>query len=328
VIQQCYASLKSNFAKVSVAVGLIANANSMFATAIVGDAPIKGNPQIEMGEPSQSNTSIIISRKQYVISWNYALRTPEWVAWTLGSDSLGSTPRTNVFRLDHDLEEALVDQNQKSVEPNDYKGSCLDRGHQVASSDRTHSKTDNQATFFMSNMIPQSAYLNRHTWASLERFLQRQVKDNALQFQIYAGTIPDSKQRAIGPDEDILVPAANFKIAVIEPDKRNRGKKEQYKFFVVNFPNVTSKGTNPVTDHKQACLDSEHTMKIADTNKEAYWREYLSNLTQVEHDSGIDFSFLKSGHEMTEDEVDALISEDKSKPTTDSPAPTTEDEDH
>jgi DNA/RNA endonuclease G (NUC1) len=283
--------------------------DATYGGVVVGDTPIDDNPQVVLGLPSSGNeSSITVSRKQYVLSWNFDKRIPEWVAWSLNKRQLGDVTRSNVFRLDRDLDEALADQELDSVGPNDYKGSCLDRGHQVPSGDRTARDLDNEATFLMSNIMPQSAYLNRRTWVSLERFLRRQVLENNQVIQIYAGAIPYSRENGIGPQKNIQVPAANFKLAVFMPRPRDRDQKA--KFFVVNFPNVTSKGTNPVKDQKQACWDSEHTVRLDETNRQPFWRDHLTKLNSVEKHSGIRFDFLSDAHEMTSAEVDALITEE------------------
>lgn len=298
---------------IALGMGFIVSEGAAYSAVVVGDTPIIDNPQVAAGIPSSGQSqTITVSRKQYVVSWDYIRRIPEWVAWTLNKRLLGDVSRSNVFRLDRDLDEALADENQESVAPNDYKGSCLDRGHQVPSGDRTATDLDNQATFFMSNIAPQSAYLNRRTWVSLERFLRRQVLERNASLQIYAGAIPDPKNTVIGPKDNIQVPLKNFKIAVFMPSKPSNfsvGPKD-VKFFVVNFPNLTSKGTNPVQDHAQACYDSEHTVRLEETNREAYWRQHLSSLRNIEEDSGISFDFLHRAHEMTAKEVDALIAKE------------------
>ncbi len=275
---------------------------------VIGDTPLRGNPHVAVGIPQPDNdAAIIVSRKQYVVSWDYEQRTPNWVAWNINKRALGDAPRSDVFRLDRDLDEVLVDQNLTSVGPNDYRASCLDRGHQVPSGDRTATARDNEATFLMSNIMPQSAHLNRRTWVSLERFLRRQVLENGQHVQVYAGTVVDPKGHAIGPNEDIKVPLRNFKIAVLMPASRDAPPRDAMSFFVVDFPNVTSRGTNPVTDHEQACYDSDHTVRLDESNRQAIWRPHLSTLARVEKQSGIDFSFLKDLHEMTAAEVDDLI---------------------
>jgi DNA/RNA endonuclease G (NUC1) len=159
----------------------------------------------------------------------------------------------------------------------------------------------------MSNIMPQSAHLNRRTWVSLERFLRRQVLEQGQHVQIYSGIVPNPKQHAIGPNADIQVPLKNFKIAVLMPASRDRVSRDEMRFFVANFPNTTSAGTDPVTDREQACYDSAHTVRLDEGNRQPYWRRHVSTLDQVERESGIDFSFLHGIHELTPGEIDDLI---------------------
>jgi endonuclease G, mitochondrial len=297
--------------RATIAAVLSFAASISYGNIVVGDTPLVGNPQVSIGIPTSHNSNVItISRKQYVANWDYERRTPEWVAWTLTKSQLGDVARTNTFRLDRDLDDALTAQNRESVSPNDYRGTCLDRGHQIPSGDRTGSIPDNEATFFMSNMLPQAAFLNRRTWVSLERFLRRQALNNDLRVQVYAGVVPNLNVGGIGPNNDIMVPLRNFKIAVLIPRIPLRPRINQLRYFVTDFPNVTSRNTDPVIDHVQACYDSQHTIHLDDTNLKAYWRPYLSTRASVEASSGIDFGFLNGAHAMTPDEVDLLIGTD------------------
>lgn len=286
-------------------------ASATYGSVVVGDTPLANNQHVTVGLPTSSNSNAItISRKQYVVSWDYESRTPQWAAWLLNKRQLGDVTRTNTFRLDRDLEEALINENRESVSPTDYRGSCLDRGHQVPSGDRTATTLDNEATFYMSNMLPQAAFLNRRSWVSLERFLRRQVLNNNKHVQIYTGIVPQRSFGTIGPGHDISVPLKNFKIAVMMPATRAHPRLDQMQYFAVNFPNVTSRNTDPVIDHAQACYDSDHTTHLDESNQVAYWRAFLSTRASVESESGIDFSFLEGAHALTPAEVDALVIED------------------
>jgi endonuclease G, mitochondrial len=280
------------------------------AEIVIGDVPLGQNPHIRIGRPlSETPSVVIISRQQYVISWDFNRRIPEWAAWTVSRESLGDTDRSTSFRRDRDLDAALSDQNQKSVSPDEYKNSCLDRGHQVASADRTSTPADNMKTFFMSNVIPQSAYLNRNLWASLERFVRRRVSEKNEIAQIYVGYAPDPNMRSIGPLKDIHVPAENFKIVVLVPAEEEKTLRGESRFFVVNFPNITSRGTNPVDDFDQACEDAEHKTATWDDKNQFIWKTFLSTRRQVEIVSGLSFDFLSGVHEMNADEIHKLISE-------------------
>jgi endonuclease G len=150
----------------------------------------------------------------------------------------------------------LRDQNRRSVSPNDYRGTCIDRGHQVPSADRTSSEADNQSTFFMSNVTPQSAFLNRRLWVSLERFVRRRIVATVERAYLITGSIYDAESQDIGPDRDIKVPKSNSKVVVFTRGEGRLGHASTSRFMAINLPNVTSRGTNPVTDYRQACVDA------------------------------------------------------------------------
>lgn len=283
-----------------------------FAEIIIGDVPLSENSNVSLGRPTDfGRIPIIISRSQYVISWNVETRSPEWVSWALRPESLGDASRSNTFHLDKELDMVLRDQNLKSVSPNDYRGTCIDRGHQVPSADRTASDVDNQSTFFMSNVTPQSAFLNRRLWVSLERFIRRRILAQGARAYLITGSIYDAESQSIGPNQDIKVPKSNFKVVVFTQGETRSGLASPSGFMVINLPNITSRGTNPVTDYRQACIDAGKAGKLEETNVQAIWRPYLEDITAIESSSGISFEFLRSIHQMTPGEVDELIAEDK-----------------
>lgn len=286
-------------------------AEKSVAEIVIGDVPLEKNSNIGLGRPTSiTGSPIIISRPQYVISWNVETRSPEWVSWALNSENLGDVSRSSTFHLDRELDLVLRDQNRKSVSPNDYKGTCIDRGHQVPSADRTASEADNQSTFFMSNVTPQSAFLNRRLWVSLERFVRRRIVAHGARAYLITGAVYDSDSKNIGPDQDIKVPKSNFKVVVFTQENGLIGRASRSKFLVINLPNITSRGTNPVTDHQQACMDAGKTAESEEANLQAIWRPYVEDLTDIESSSGLSFDFLRSSHQMTPDEVDELIADD------------------
>jgi len=278
------------------------------AEIVIGDIPLEKNPNAKLGLPSAINDSyIVISRPQYVISWNFERRAPEWVSWLLTQDDFGESTRTNVFHLDRELDAVLKAQNRKSVSPSEYRNTCLDRGHQVPSADRTATEPDNESTFLMSNVAPQSAFLNRRTWVSLERFLRRRIVLKNEIAQVFTGSIYAENSETIGPAKDIHVPLSNFKIIALRPNSGLSEEVTNWKYFVVNFSNVTSTGTSPVKDQNQACFDSAHTPRLNESDSNALWRPHLSTLDQIEEASGLSFDFLQTAHQLSASEVDELI---------------------
>jgi endonuclease G len=286
-------------------------AENSVAEIVIGDLPLSENPNIDLGRPTAvTGNQIIISRPQYVISWNVETRSPEWVSWALKPESLGDASRSNTFHLDKELDVVLRDQNRRSVSPNDYRGTCIDRGHQVPSADRTASEADNQSTFFMSNVTPQSAFLNRKLWVSLERFVRRKIVAMGGRAHLITGSIYDAESQNIGPNQDIKVPKSNFKVVVFTGAAGRFGHTSKSRFMAIDLPNVTSSGTNPVTDYRQACIDAGKAGKTEETNLQAIWRPYLVDIAAIESSGGLSFDFLRSIHQLTPEEVDELIAED------------------
>lgn len=274
---------------------------------VIGDIALDRNRHVAMGVPNDSeDNGVVISRAQYVVNWNHDRRGVAWAAWDLNAKELGGVGRTNIFRMDHDLQDYLVELGKSGVKPDEYRNSCLDRGHQVPSGDRTALLADNQATFYMSNMSPQASYLNRITWGSLEKFLRVLVVEQGKDISVYSGTVFGGAGE-IGPSGDIEVPTRNFKIAVIKPAGIRNVPIRDMRLLVVDFPNLTSKGTNPVTDREQACYDSQHTMQLEEENRTPYWRSNVSQLDKVEQASGIDFAFLRKIPPISRPELDELI---------------------
>ena len=185
--------------------------------AILGEVPLEQNENILPIPPLSSIdlNEVIISRKQYVVSYNRKNRSPNWAAWKIDLASLGRVKRTNVFLTDDILENYLASFSEHAVLPTDFYESCFDRGHQVPSADRNDSVENNQATFVMSNMLPQTAFLNRVIWEHLESYTRDLVVNKAKKVYVVAGPIYDENFGMIGPDKDIPVPSKNFKIIYI-----------------------------------------------------------------------------------------------------------------
>ncbi|WP_413290481.1 DNA/RNA non-specific endonuclease [Bdellovibrio sp. HCB337] len=243
--------------------------------AVIGDVPLKQNANV-LGLPSTPTDEVIISRKQYVISYNKERRSPNWVAWKVDAKSLGAADRTDKFQQDKELQEYLSQdpQTPPAVTPNDYSGSCFDRGHQVPSADRTNSTSSNQATFVMSNMLPQTPYVNRVLWEDLEQHTRKLVAEGNTVYVI-AGPVYDQNFGEIGPNNDIPVPSKLFKVLIVEKEKKRSS-------FAVMMPNVLKSGEEP-TDKKSLCNDVATTSGAHVKD----WREYKSSVSEIQNVTGI-----------------------------------------
>jgi endonuclease G len=93
----------------------------------------ESNPNVRFGmpapahaDPESSREAFLISRPQYVLSYNAKTRTPNWVCWRLRRDDIGTAARAP-FEPDHALPKGVI----ARVNSHDYDNSGFDRGHNV-----------------------------------------------------------------------------------------------------------------------------------------------------------------------------------------------------
>ena len=213
-----------------------------------------------LGNPSNAGkdeNNYLLERPQYSLSFNHGKGESNWVAWHVDSADFGDTDRGK-FQPDPELPA------EWQITPADYKGSGFDRGHICPSGDRTSSRAENDATFYMSNMLPQTAQLNQHIWADLENYDRSQVRAGNEIYQMSggigkAGTIADGA---------VVVPQSCWKIVVILPQGEGdlRRINANTRVIAVNIPNTT--------DPK---LQTEP------------WADYLTTVTSIEAKTGLRF---------------------------------------
>ncbi len=164
-----------------------------------------------LGLPSASSTedpdSFLSVKAGYVISYNSSRKVPNWVSWELNSSYLGSIDRQDDYREDSTLPAELP---QASLD--DYSGSGFDRGHMCPSADRTLNTTANSETFFLSNMVPQSARNNRGPWADLEAEA-REIAQTGKELFVVTGGVFSGSSGTIG--DGVAVPDDTFKVIVV-----------------------------------------------------------------------------------------------------------------
>ena len=258
-----------------ITIAFLAGAAHAKIEAVLGDVPLKENKNL-VGLPSAPSDEVIISRRQYVISYNKERRSPNWVAWKVDARSLGSADRTDKFEQDKELQEYLSQTPQAlpAVTPDEYRGSCFDRGHQAPSADRTSSVASNEATFAMSNMLPQTPYLNRSLWQQLEQHTRDLVSQGNTVY-VVAGPVYDQNYGAIGPNQDIPVPSKLFKVVIVKDG-------DKFRTFSVVMPNVLKTGEEP-TNKESLCLDSA----ASSEGQNIEWQRYRSNLKEIQEVTGL-----------------------------------------
>lgn len=166
-----------------------------------------GNPSGAAHDPSQPD-NYLIERPQYVLSYNRDRGIPNWVSWQVAASDLGDAKRSNNFVPDTTLPRGWY-----RVTTDDYTGSGYDRGHMCPSADRSATPEDNQATFIMTNIVPQAPDNNRGTWENLESFSRSLVAKGHVLYIIAGG---DGTLKTIAKGK-VAVPRYTWKIIVVMP---------------------------------------------------------------------------------------------------------------
>lgn len=223
--------------------------------------PHANNPNLAMGNPSDASedpsnrNNYLHVKDQYAMSYSSDNKTPNWVSWQLNKSWMGSVKRTGNFNPDFSLPATL----EKST-PADYKNSGYDRGHNVPSGDRTRSRADNESTFLMSNITPQSSDNNQGPWEKLESY-SRELAKEGKDLYIIAGS--DGSKGRIG--DGVNVPETFWKVIVVLP-KEGMG---------VN-------GVNQNTDVIAVEMPNVNGIRYDD------WRKYLTTVSSIEKNTGYD----------------------------------------
>ncbi|MFD2966330.1 DNA/RNA non-specific endonuclease [Sphingobacterium bambusae] len=106
------------------------------------------------------------NRRNFSMLYDTQNKLAVWVAYPLSGDYLGSLSRTDRWGYDPFYPQNLQ-ANLSSGYPNNA-ALDIDRGHQLPSGDRTDDYNENVATFYYTNMTPQTKSLNQQVWARLE----------------------------------------------------------------------------------------------------------------------------------------------------------------
>ena len=199
------------------------HANKVFTfTVATGTAPpYPATVHTTMGNPSGANTldhnNFLMEKPEFALSYNRSRGTANWVSWHLSDEWIGTLARVDTFRAD-----PAIPDDWFRVSGFDYVGSGFDRGHMVPNADRDKETSTpiNQATFLMTNMIPQAPDNNQGPWANLEGFLRTLTPANEI--YIIAGGAGTGGTGSNGfattiTGGEVAVPAQTWKVALIIP---------------------------------------------------------------------------------------------------------------
>jgi endonuclease G len=176
-----------------------------------------GLPSAAQADPRQRD-DYLIERPQYVLSYHAEKRTPNWVCWQLRAQDIGSAAR-GPFAPD-----PLLPKGFARVTSHVYDGSGFDRGHQCPAKDRSATQKDCDATFYLTNVVPQSPASNQKAWERLESYCRELAKrGHVLQIACgplgVGGTGKDGYQEEIGKGRlKVTVPARLWKVILVLPN--------------------------------------------------------------------------------------------------------------
>ncbi|MGA1540013.1 MAG: DNA/RNA non-specific endonuclease, partial [Chthoniobacterales bacterium] len=172
---------------------------------------VLGNPDGAVTDAG-SRTKFLIQRDQYHLSYNDDTHQANWVSWSITTDGLGSVGRTDAWSVENLLPAGYL-RIGTSTFGTSY-GIQWDRGHMAPSADRTQSRPDNEATFKMSNIIPQASANNQGLWAQFETYC-RTLASGGNEVLIISGPSQFTGNRI---PNSMAVAGSVWKIAVVVPN--------------------------------------------------------------------------------------------------------------
>ncbi|MDQ5845870.1 MAG: DNA/RNA non-specific endonuclease, partial [Acidobacteriota bacterium] len=248
-------------------------ANKVFTfTVATGTAPpYPSSVHLTMGTPNAgaivNDDNYLMDKPEFTLSYNRSRATANWVSWHLSDDWIGTLTRVDTFRADPE-----VPADWFRVSGFDYVGSGFDRGHMVPNADRDKETSIpiNQATFLMTNIIPQTPDNNQGPWAALENYLRTLMPANEI--YIVAGGSGTGGNPGSGvvntiAGGNVTVPAQTWKVALIMPKASGDDIARvdcSTRTLAVIMPNVQGIRTNP-------------------------WENYITTVDAVEALTGYDF---------------------------------------
>jgi len=247
-------------------------------TVATGTAPpYPPEVHLTMGNPSGATPELtnpnnyLMEKPEFALSYNRDKGTPNWVSWHLANEWTGSLVRNDTFRPD-----PAVPPDWYRVQATDFFSTGFDRGHMTPNADRDYENSIpiNQATFLMSNMVPQAPDNNQGPWANLENYLRTLLPAN----EIYivsgpfgvGGTGSNGGTTTTLAGGHVTVPAYTWKVALVLPK------------------DVGDDVSRVTVSTRTLAVIMPNTQGIRTTNAND-WQAYLTTVDAVEALTGYDF---------------------------------------
>lgn len=146
----------------------------------------------------------IIRHTGYTVSYNDALRIPNWVAYELTrEETQGTEKRSDRFVADPQTKGATATNA-------DYARSGYDKGHMAPAADMKWSPAAMKESFYFSNVCPQHPELNRRKWKDLEEKIRDWGRTDSAVI-VVCGPIVQKHSATIGKSR-VTIPERFFKV--------------------------------------------------------------------------------------------------------------------
>ena len=249
---------------------MAANATSSFSIADGAAPPHPPEVHILMGNPSnadQQPDNYLMVKPEYALSYNRAAGIANWASWHLDAQWASGRIEERPFRPDPKVPPAAP---WYRVLDSDYEGTGFDRGHLVPDADRQMSRPINQATFLMTNIIPQAPDNNQGPWVRFETYLRTLLPANEIYIVaggVGSGGTSDAGSMTTIAGGHVTVPAKTWKVALVLPQADGddlRRVSAATRTIAVIMPNTQGIPGDP-------------------------WDKYLTTVDAVEKETGYDF---------------------------------------
>ena len=207
---------------------------------------------VEFGTPADADASddFLVTRPQYVISFNGNRGIPNWAAYNLDATHFGNEDRCDCFTYDPTLPFAgYTTANYTGAST--FHGYAIDRGHLVRSFDREAGSLDNAVSFYFSNIVPQAADNNQGPWADLENELGSFAQSGSYEVYVIAGA--SGSKGTLKDEGRITIPEHMWKVAIVMPRDQGLGDVDSYddvQVFAAIMPNDAGIRSQPWENYR------------------------------------------------------------------------------
>lgn len=151
-----------------------------------------------------STTGQVVEHSYYTLSYSEKHEQAEWVAYFLNRQRVrGDVDRTDNYRPDPKVKTG-------SSTNQDHEGSGYDRGHLAPAAAMAFSRNAMSESFYLSNMSPQEAGLNRGIWRQLEKQVRKWASKKGTLYVVTGPSLIDVKEK-IGIN-GVSVPGYFYKV--------------------------------------------------------------------------------------------------------------------